>query len=234
MQTMEKVIACGSGKEYPAAAREYARWAAERLSLPLEFLHPARARLHSTLVDDMVACEARTCLFVMGQNPSVVPAFGRQYWDFERAIRVMNRPILRASRTFRAPRRFALIFDGTPDGRRLLVTVSQTALLSGLECRVLAAGVARPSAFDQLRWAELTLRGAGFETTGQLLPYAEAAIRAYIDDADVDLLVLQAPYDWQVKHFFIGSTTLSLARTCPVPVFIYPNSPTLLDRRHMM
>ncbi|WP_167772667.1 universal stress protein [Ramlibacter henchirensis] len=181
----------------------------------------------------MIDREARTSLFVVGKARPVAPALSVHYWNLEGAIRVLRRPILRASRTFRAPLRFAVGFDGTPFGRRLLETVSNSALLAGLACRVMVAGRAKAAACNQLRWAELTLRDAGFQVAGQLLPDdSEAAICACIDEADIDLLVLAMPWEWGVKEFFLGST-LSLIRTCPVPVLIYPHSPVLLGRRHM-
>ena len=50
----------------------------------------------------------------------------------------------------------------------------------------------------------------------------EDVIAAAVRDHDIGLLVLGKSGNSRLRQLFIGSTTLELMRSCPVPVLVFP------------
>jgi nucleotide-binding universal stress UspA family protein len=283
---MDKVIGCVDGAQYTASVCDYAAWAAQRLSVPLEFLHaldrhPERAQVtdfsgsiglgtheslleelgaldekrsavaqrhgrevldaavtraklsglsevesrqrHGALVDSMLDLEPTTRLFVMGQHHHAERSAGRHHLDHnvERAIRALQRPVLVASAEFQTPRRFAIAFDGSATGRKMVETVAGSPMLKSLACDVVMSAEESPAANQQLRWAQSALAAAGIEVQAQIFSDdPEVVLPGYITRRGVDLLVMGAYGHSRIRHLIVGSTTTTLLRTSPVPVLI--------------
>jgi nucleotide-binding universal stress UspA family protein len=283
---MNKVIACVDGAGYTASVCDYASWAAQRLSAPLEFLHaldrhPERTPVtdfsgsiglgtqerlleelsaldekrsvlaqrhgrevldavvtrakaaglsevegrqrHGGIVESMVDLEPITRLFVMGQHHHGAGAAGRHHLDHnvERAIRALQRPVLVAAAEFQEPRRFAIAFDGSATGRKMVETLAGSPMLKALACEVVMSAQESASSNEQLRWAQTTLAAAGFQVQAQIFSEEpEAVLPGYITRMGVDLLVMGAYGHSRIRHLIVGSTTTTLLRTSPVPVLI--------------
>lgn len=285
---MDKVIACVDGAGYTASVCDYATWAAQRLSVPLEFLHaldrhPERAPVtdfsgsiglgaqeslleelgaldekrsllaqrhgrevldavvarakaagltevagrqrHGGLVESMLDLEPSARLFAMGQHHHVEGhgTAGRRHLDHnvERAIRALQRPVLVASAEFQAPRKFAIAFDGSATGRKMVETVAASPMLKTLDCDVVMSGEENAQRNEQLRWAQTTLAAAGFQVQAHIfVEEPEAVLPGYIERMGIDLLVMGAYGHSRIRHLIVGSTTTTLLRTSPVPVLI--------------
>jgi nucleotide-binding universal stress UspA family protein len=282
---MNKVIACVDGAAYTLSVCDYAAWAAQRLSVPLEFLHvldrhPERAPVtdysgsiglgaqeslleelsaldekrsvlaqrhgrelldgvvrrakdaglapvesrqrHGGLVESLLDLEPEARLFVLGQHHHTERA-GRHHLDHnvERAIRSVHRPVLVASAAFHPPRQFAIAFDGSATGRKMVETLARSPLLRDLLCTVVMAGEETASARQQLSWAKSTLGEAGFEVrTNMVADELDAVLPRYLNELSIDLLVMGAYGHSRIRHLIVGSTTTTLLRTSPVPVLI--------------
>ena len=282
---MNKVIACVDGAAYTVSVCDYAAWAAQRLSAPLEFLHvldrhPERAPVtdysgsiglgaqesllkelgaideqrgvlaqrhgrelldgvvrrardagmpavesrqrHGALVESLLDLEPQARLFVLGQHHHTDNG-GRHHLDHnvERAIRSVQRPVLVASAGFHAPRHFAIAFDGSATGTKMVQLVADSPLLKGLACTVVMAGEETPDIRQALSWATLTLGQAGFEVrTNVVAGDIEAVLPRYLEELSIDLLVMGAYGHSRIRHLVVGSTTTTLLRTSPVPALV--------------
>lgn len=174
---------------------------------------------HGSLVDALLDLEPEARLFVLGQHPHA----GRLHLDHnvERAIRALRRPVLVASAHYRQPEHFAIAFDGSPTGQKMVETVARSPLLAGLRCRVLMAGDRLSGIRAQLDGACAALAAAGFEVQGEIVAgEAEASLPAYLKAHPVDLLVMGAYGHSRIRHLIVGSTTTTMLRTSPVPILV--------------
>jgi nucleotide-binding universal stress UspA family protein len=282
---MNKVIACVDGAAYTASVCDYAMWSAQRLNVPLEFLHvldrhPERAPVtdfsgsiglgaqesllkelgeldekrstlaqrhgrellngvvqrakdgglaavdsrqrHGGLVEAMLDLESESRLFVLGQHHHTEES-GKLHLDHnvERAIRSVHRPVLVASAAFKEPKSFAIAFDGSTTGRKMVETVAQSPMLRSLKCHVVMAGEETPMVREQLSWARTTLGAAGFDLElAAVVGEPEATLPTYLKQRAIDLLVMGAYGHSRIRQLIVGSTTTTLLRTSPVPVLV--------------
>jgi nucleotide-binding universal stress UspA family protein len=177
---------------------------------------------HGGLVEALLDLESESRLFVLGQHHHTEGS-GKLHLDHnvERAIRSVQRPVLVASVAFKAPNSFAIAFDGSATGRKMVETVAQSPMLRGLSCHVIMAGDDTPTLRTHLSWARTTLGAAGFEIEIAVVAgEPEAALPAYLKQHAVDLLVMGAYGHSRIRQFIVGSTTTTLLRTSPVPVLV--------------
>jgi len=178
---------------------------------------------HGTLVDTLIEAQGDTRLIVLGQHPQTSPGGGRLHLDHhvERVIRAVERPVLVVAGGYRPITRFAVAFDGSATGRRMVEIVGRTPLLRGLACDVVSA-VEHPGEMDEaLAWAQDTLADAGLDVrVATSAGHAEEALGAYVRHHEIDLLVMGAYGHSRIRHLVVGSTTTALVRTSAVPVLI--------------
>lgn len=73
-----------------------------------------------------------------------------------------------------------------------------------------------------LQGAETQAQAAGFRPICQMIPgVPEQAIAHYIEAHNVHRLLMGAYGHSRIRHLIIGSTTLQLLRSSPVPVLLY-------------
>lgn len=143
--------------------------------------------------------------------------------NLDRAVRTSNRPILVTSRAFKPMKRFLLAFDGSAATDRAVERMREGSVLKGMEAHIIAVGSPTPAVRDKLTAAANGLRQAGFDITEHLMAgEPEATIAKAVKDLEVDMLVLGKSGSSRLRQLFIGSTTMELMRTCPVPVLIFP------------
>lgn len=139
--------------------------------------------------------------------------------NLERLVRASTRPVMVVSRAFRPVERFLIAFDGGPSATRAVERVCESPLLKDAEAHILTASAdAR-----KLAAAAAQLRGAGYTVHEHAIDGApEDVIAAAVRDHDIGLLVLGKSGNSRLRQLFIGSTTLELMRSCPVPVLVFP------------
>lgn len=140
--------------------------------------------------------------------------------NLERLVRISARPVLVTNRVFRPVARLLIAFDGGPSAGRAVACVAESPVLRGAEAHVLTAG---PGDAARLEAEAGRLRAAGFTVHGHRSGDSpEAAIAAAVRDCGIGLLVLGKSGNSRLRQLVIGSTTLALMRSCPVPVLIVP------------
>lgn len=181
----------------------------------------ARQR-HGTLEESLLEMQADTRLIVLGHHYRR-ESFEKIHLDhhIERVIRAVQRPVLVASTDFRTPERFAIAFDGSPTGRKMVETVARSPMLRGLQCHLVMAGTDTPQTHDQSAWARTALMSADFEVTIAVINgEAESVLHGYVREHALDLLVMGAYGHSRIRQLVVGSTTTTMLRTSPVPVLI--------------
>lgn len=143
--------------------------------------------------------------------------------NLERLVRTSTRPTLVVSRAFKPVARFLLAYDGGASAERAVDRMVEGSVLDGLECHIMTVGSLGSDAARKLDDAAARLRDGGYEVTAHL---GQGDVEAVISDAverlGIDMLVLGKSGHSRLRQFFVGSTTIELMRTCPVPVLIFP------------
>ncbi|MFC7702711.1 universal stress protein [Plastorhodobacter daqingensis] len=143
--------------------------------------------------------------------------------NLDRLVRMANRPVLVVSRSFRPIESFLLAFDAGPSAQRAVERLAEGSVPRGTRCHILTVGDATPATRDRLSAAAAALRKAGYAVEEHLVQgHPEEAIARAVRETGADLLVLGKSGHSRLRQLFIGSTTLDLMRTCPVPVLIFP------------
>lgn len=214
---------------------ELAALDAKRARLDLEqgrlLLNAARQRLeyqglkqvqicqrHGSLVETLAEQEASARLVVLGRQGSEsqhqLAAIGSQ---LESVIRTLHRPILVTQSGFQAPRRALLAYDGSPTASKALQMVAASPLLRGVECHLVMIGDdERP-----LREAGALLTQAGFQVTTALLGgEVESALIRYVEDHQMELLVMGAYGHSRIRQFLVGSHTTQMLHKSRIPMLL--------------
>lgn len=176
---------------------------------------------HGELVETLLELEPGVRLFVLGMRGEHADlAKDHLGSNLERVVRAVHRPVLVAARSFSAPRRFLIAFDGSPTTRRCVQIVCASPLLKGLPCELLTvADPARPP--DGLAWAEQQLLEAGFDLHVQIEPgQPDEVIARHVRDHAVDMVVMGAYGHSRIRQLIVGSTTTEVLRACLVPVLL--------------
>ena len=187
------------------------------------FCVAAQARQRQgSLVDTLLELEAATRLFVLGKRGEHADfATGHLGSNLERVVRAVHRPVLVASRAFKAPARFLIAFDGSATTRRCVELVCASPLLRGLACDVLTAGEPGEAAQAQMQWALAALREAGFNPDAVFQAGAPDVVIADVARArGADLLVMGAYGHSRIRNLIVGSTTTQVLRACQMPVLL--------------
>lgn len=175
---------------------------------------------HGALVDNLVEVESDVRLFVIGKRGDHADfAKGHLGSQLERVVRGVHRPLLVASRDFRAIARVLIAFDGSATTRKCVEMVAASPLCRGLDVHVVMAGDRNAPA--DLEWAGGVLAAGGFApTTGFIQGEPEATIGSYVTSQSIDLLVMGAYGHSRIRQLIVGSTTTAMLRNCRIPVLL--------------
>ena len=139
----------------------------------------------------------------------------------ENVVRSVRAPVLLADREYAEPRRFAVAFDGSLTGRKMIQMVANSPLLRELTSFVVMASEGTPQANAQADWARTTLGQGGFSPEVAIIDGdPEEVLQAHIKEHQVDLLVMGAYGHSRIRELIVGSTTTTMLRTSEVPVLI--------------
>lgn len=220
-------------EEYTALDEQRGRLAQKRGRLILD---EATARVRAAGVSDVVArqrqgalvdtindLESETSLIVIGKRGASADT-ARQHLgsNLERVVRAVHKPILVTSPEFQGIRRFLIAYDGGRSMRRAIVRLAHTALLTGLECRILTVSDNEAAARRELDEASGPLVRAGFNIEISIRPGdPDDVILDEVEQQGIDLLVMGAYGHSRIRTLIIGSTTTATLRRCPVPVLMF-------------
>lgn len=175
---------------------------------------------HGALVDNVLELERETDLLVIGKRGEAADfAAGHLGANLERVLRSSPRPVLVASRAFRAPARCAIAHDGSAASLRMVEYAARSPLLEGVVLDLVTVG----GDGEALQAAPLAiLEGAGRPARPVLLQgETHEAIAAHVADAGVELLVMGAYGHGRLRTMILGSTTSALLRGCRIPVLVF-------------
>lgn len=175
-----------------------------------------------SLVETITDLDASTQLIVLGKRGEHADFASLHLGsNLERVVRGAHKPVLVASRGFRAIRRFVIAYDGRPATLKAVDYVAHSPLLRGLECHLLKIGSENQENRRDLETAATTLRQNGFTVHALLQQgHADDLLAAYVKNHDMDLLIMGAYGHSHIRTLIIGSTTSAMLRSCPIPVLI--------------
>lgn len=143
----------------------------------------------------------------------------------ERAVRASNKPCLVTSRSFRAPQRMLLAYDGGKSGKKAADFLAKNDGFKDIELHIVIVAEdsgGEEEALSHVRDAETRLKDAGYNTVCHMLHgTAEDSIAEYVAAQDIHLLIMGAYGHSRIKRLFIGSTTTEMIRRCLVPVLLF-------------
>jgi nucleotide-binding universal stress UspA family protein len=142
----------------------------------------------------------------------------------ERVLRSVEVPALVTNRKFKAIEKVAIAYDGGDSCRQALDFLATHAFSKKLQFHVLVCveGRREDAATERLQAAEARLNESGIYPSCQILTgEVETEIVKYVEDSEIDLLVLGAYGHSRIREFLIGSTTTELLRRCRLPVLCF-------------
>lgn len=180
---------------------------------------PVTRQRHGSLIETLVDMEPDTRLLVLGKHDeNLNEHIGSR---LENVVRIMHRPILVTTDTYRPPRRFMVAFDGSETTRKGVEMIASSPLFRGLPCHLLLSGADNKVNQGQLAWGRDNLEAAGFEVhTALRSGDVERTLCDYRAEHDIDLLVMGAYGHSVIRRFLVGSTTTSVMRNASVPVLL--------------
>ena len=177
---------------------------------------------HGELQETVMEQQRDFDLLVLGRRGASAEVTHRDLGrNVEHLIRSLSRPILTVTDRFRLPQKALIAFDGRAATRKSIELLSQSALLRGLEVRVVMAGNMQGEADKLLAWAKDRLVAAGFQvTTSFISGDPEIVIARVIKEDSIDLLVMGAYSHSPIRALLFGSKTNELLRSASVPTLL--------------
>lgn len=177
---------------------------------------------HGSIVEALSEYEPKGGLVVIGKRGEHADfAKGHLGSNLERVIRTASVPVLIAARAFIPIERVLVAFDGGPSALKAITTIATSPLFKGCKCHLVSITKPDSETAVAMKSAEITLKGAGLETTSDAVEgRVEDVIAAQVKDLDSQLLVMGAYGHSRIRHLVIGSTTTELIRTCHIPVLV--------------
>lgn len=182
----------------------------------------ARQR-QGAFVDAITDLESEANMIVLGKRGEAAQAATQHLGsNLERVVRAVHKPILVTSLEFQPIRRFLIAYDGGRSMRRAIVRIAHTALLTGIECRILMVDKDETAARRELTEATGPLVRTGFDVHISVRSGdPEDVILEEVEQHGIDLLVMGAYGHSRIRTLIIGSTTTATLRRCTVPVLLF-------------
>ncbi|MGZ0709836.1 universal stress protein [Coraliomargarita sp. W4R53] len=142
----------------------------------------------------------------------------------ERVLRSVKKPCLVTNRKFKALGKVAIAYDGGESCQKALDYIAASEPFRSMDIHLLVCveGHEEDLATERLNEAESKLKKAGLSPNCQVLTgVVEAAIADYVEQSEIDLLLLGAYGHSRIRELLIGSTTTELLRRCYVPVLCF-------------
>jgi nucleotide-binding universal stress UspA family protein len=183
--------------------------------------------IHETgfLVDIFHQFEADADLIILGKRGEAAEfAADHLGANMERIARASHKPCLITTREYHPIERLLLAYDGSKSCNKMLDFLVTSPAFTGLDLHIVTVGKQPDddAATVHLKMAEQKAQKAGFKTTSQMIPgEPESVIASYIEAHNISLLLMGAYGHSRIRHLVIGSTTMQLLRSSPVPVLLF-------------
>ncbi|MGF1459941.1 MAG: universal stress protein [Leptolyngbyaceae cyanobacterium] len=183
--------------------------------------------IHETgfLVDIFQRFEAEADLIILGKRGETADfAADHLGANVERIARSSHKPCLITSRDYVPIERLLLAYDGSDSGQKMLHFLLNSPAFRELKLHIVIAAEHPDDepAQAHLQAAAIQARDAGFDPICQMIVgVPETVITQYIQTHQIHLLLMGAYGHSRIRYLVIGSTTMQLLRSSPVPVLLF-------------
>lgn len=178
------------------------------------------------LVDCFHDYEAESGMVVLGKRGEAA-AFASDHLgaNIERIVRSSSKPCLVTPQTFSPIDRLLLAYDGSPTGKRILSFLIDNAEgFKDKELHLIAVAKSESDAQrkQDLANAQAQLQQSGLTSTTSLRAGdPEKEISQYIEQHQINLLLMGAYGHSRIRNLIIGSTTIQLLRSSQIAVLLF-------------
>lgn len=176
------------------------------------------------LVDLFHEFERQADLIILGKRGETAN-FATEHLgaNLERIVRSSQKPCLVTPREFQPITRILLAYDGGKSCQKALQYLIDFPIFKNLEFHiVIVANRGDETATKQLDNANKKLEKNGFKPICKLLPgVPEPVIEKYIEEHNINLLIMGAYGHSRIRHLVIGSTTAQMLRSSHIPVLLF-------------
>ncbi|WP_231902071.1 universal stress protein [Halorhodospira halochloris] len=161
-------------------------------------------------------------LLVLGKQGEDGDAVERHIGShLESTIRRVQKPILVAPLAFREPERFLIAYDGSPAARKVVVRITESPLLQGLEAHLLLVDADTAVNRERLLAPLQQLDAAGFTVHAEVRSGGiDETVCNYRKEQDIHLMAMGAYGHSRLRRFFVGSTTTHMIMRSSTPLLI--------------
>jgi len=177
------------------------------------------------LVDCFHEFEENSDLIVLGKRGEGAEfASGHLGANLDRIVRSSSKPCLVTPREFKPIERILIAYDGSLSGQKILQFLGDYTAFQSLEIHLLkvAKNNSDQTAVARLNEAKQSLQRARFEPICSLLEgEPEKVIAQYVQENNINLLMMGAYGHSRIRHLVIGSTTTQILRRSNIPVLVF-------------
>jgi nucleotide-binding universal stress UspA family protein len=178
---------------------------------------------HGLLAETLSDLEEQIRVLVIGRQGEAHEVFSNAIGShIESVIRTLHRPVLVVAEGWEAPESFMLAYDGSATADKALQMVSESPLLKGLNCHLVAVKTQSTVAIESaLAEASARLSVAGFKVTAAMLEGAVVdRLIDYQSDQSIDLTIMGAYGHSRIRQFFVGSQTTKMLSRSQTPLLL--------------
>ncbi|MGK7948586.1 MAG: universal stress protein [Xenococcaceae cyanobacterium] len=176
------------------------------------------------LVDLLPKFEKNADLIILGKRGETAN-FATEHLgvNMERIVRASHKPCLVTPREFKSVSRVLLAYDGGQSCQKALDYLVKLPVFKNLDLHIITvANRDKKTALQHLKTAENIATSANYEPTCQLLTgEPEEKMQRYVENHDIDFLIMGAYGHSRIRHLVIGSTTAQMLRSSHIPVLLF-------------
>lgn len=139
----------------------------------------------------------------------------------ERVARQSTKPVLVATRVFKAPTRIAIAFDGGPSSRKAVEYVAHSPLFAGLEIDIVLVGGYTEKNATYIDWVQAQFGERAGVKVIQREGNPDAVLPQVAKERAIDLLVMGAYGHSPLRNMLLGSTTTQMMRSGQMSVLLF-------------
>jgi nucleotide-binding universal stress UspA family protein len=181
-------------------------------------------QIRGTLVETIEENEEDAQVFVMGKRGEHHQKSSTHLGsNLEKIARRIHKPLFIATSEMRPIKKFLVCYDGSPSVSKAIDFIAENSMLKGLECCLLRVGEETDESCSILDAAKEKLERAGFNVASSLEQgnLIDVVMHKYIDNNEIDLLVLGSYGHSKIRNLLLGSTTSTLLHKTNIPLLLF-------------
>ncbi len=177
-----------------------------------------------SVVETILELESQADLIVMGRNGEDTDNSSSKIGlNLEKVARHVTKPLLVTSINSKPIKNFVIAYDSSQNSSKIIEYVANNKLLKNLKCHLLTISDANEKVEKSLQEAQKKLAKAGFKVSASLKQgkSVHEAVSNYINDNEIDLLVIGAYCHSKIRSLILGSTTTALINKANIPTLLF-------------